>query len=46
MEYLAMIIRVLIVWIGIYMIVKNPKFGTPPFMSWVGFILIGVYFFL
>lgn len=46
MKYLAMLIRVVIIVIWIFMIVQNPEPRTPPFCSWVVFILVWIYFTL
>ncbi len=41
MQYLAALLRVGIVGIGIYMVVKYNA-GTPPFLSGIVFVLIGL----
>ena len=42
MEYLIMILNVAVIGIWIYMLANNKKVWTPPFMSGVAFILIGL----
>jgi len=43
MKYLALLIRIAIFAIWVSMIINNPEPHTPPFCSWIVFILLAIY---
>lgn len=46
MKYLAFILRIEIMAIGLIMMIMNPVIATPPFMSWAAILTIWIYFTL
>jgi len=43
MKYLAFVMRLAIIAIWVFMIITSPGPLTPPFTSWVAFVLIWLY---
>ncbi len=43
MKYLALVIRLAILAIWIYLMLKNPGIQTSAFLSWLAFFLIGIF---